>query len=440
MHGQSLRHNHLMIRRVLEISAVAAGVFGMTAVMLLAAIPGPARAQQEARVAAVIDGDQVITYMDLVNRARLVMFATGLQATQENMRRLMPQILDGLINETLELQEAKAQNITVREKEIQATFADMEQRNKLPAGGLDDFLASKGLTKSTLESQVRANIAWAKLVDRRLRPQVKIGDEEVDEALQRLEENRGKPQLLVSEIFLPVDDTAGDARVKQSATRIAQQIRAGASFTALARALSQSTTAASGGDLGWLTEGQLDDEIARILATMQPGQMAGPIRTSDGYHIILLRDRRLPGGSTASQVTVDLRQIGLPLPASASEDDVRTALAAADRIRAGIDNCEALDRSLDGGAKVARIGRIRVSDLAASLQPTIMQLDSDQISAPLRTKQGIVLFMVCDREAEVAELPDRNQIRKQLEVQRLDLLARRYLRDLRRAAFVDIRL
>ena len=409
-------------------------------VALLAAVCGPAQAQQEARIAAVVD-DQVISFMDLVNRTRLVMFATGLAATEENMNRLMPQILSGMVDETLQRQAAAAQNVTVRDQEVENALADMERRNNLPPGGLDAFLTSKGVEKSALLGQVRASIAWAKLVDRRLRQQVQIGAEEVDEALRRIEENQGKPQLLVSEIFLSVDDSAAETQVRESAMRIAQQIRAGASFEALARAFSQNATAAAGGDLGWLTAGQIDDELGRILATMQPGQIAGPVRTADGYHIIVLRDRRLPGGSTANQVTVDLRQIGLALSPSASDEDVRTVLAAADSIRNSATDCAALEGSaLAGSAKVIRIGQIRVGDLAAPLQATVMGLDTNQISAPLRTPQGIVLFMVCDREAPAAELPGRDQIQRRLELEKLDLLARRYMRDLRRAAFVDIRI
>lgn len=412
----------------------------MVLAALLAATCGPAQAQPEARIAAVVNGDP-ITIMDLMNRTRLVVFGAGLAPTEENMNRLMPQILNGLIDETLQRQEAKAQNVAVREQEVEAALDNMEKRNNLPPGGLDEFLTSKDLEKSTLLSQVRSSIAWAKLVDRRLRPQVEIGDEEIDEAFRRIEENQGKPQLLVSEIFLAADDSSTDSRVRESALRIVQQIRAGASFEALARALSQNATAASGGDLGWLIESQFDDEIGRVLVTMEPGQVAGPVRTSAGYHIILLRDRRVPGGTDASKTTVDLRQIGLPLLPEPTREEVGMVLAAASEIRNNVTDCTVLDGpQLAANAKVNRIGRIRVSDLALPLQATVMRLGANQISAPLRTRQGIVLFMVCEREAEEVELPSRDQIRSRLELEKLDLLARRYLRDLRRAAFLDIRI
>jgi len=431
-----LSRKHLFRRTLSRTRFVRA----LVAAALFGAVCGPVQAQQEARIAAVVN-DQVISFMDLLNRTRLVMFGAGLAPTEENTTRLMPQILNGLIDEALQRQAAKAQNVTVRDQEVENALAGMEKRNNLPPGGLDAFLASRGLDKDSLEIQVRSNIAWAKLVDRRLRPQVEIGDEEIDDELRRIDENKGRPQLLVSEIFLAADDSSTESRLREAAMRIVQQIRTGANFEALARALSQNATAASGGDLGWLVEGQFDEEIGRALASMQPGQVAGPIRTSDGYHIILLRDRRMPGGTDPSKTTVDLRQIGLPLPPEPTQEDIRAVLAAASEIRSSTTDCTALDGPrLTGNAKVIRVGRIRVADLARPLQATVMSLDTNQISAPLRTPQGVVMIMVCDRESEEVELPGRDDIRGRLQLEKLDLLARRYLRDLRRAAFVDVRI
>ncbi|UCH74296.1 MAG: peptidylprolyl isomerase [Rhodospirillales bacterium] len=412
----------------------------LVAAVVFACACGPAQAQQEARIAAVVD-DEVISLMDLMSRTRLVLFGAGLAPTEENINRLMPQILNTLIDETVQWQAAQEQNVSVRDQEIEEALGGIEQRNNLPPGGLDAFLAERNLDKSTLVNQVRASLAWAKLVERRLRPQVEIGSEEVEEVLRRAAENQGKPQLLVSEIFLANQESAGDGRVRDSAIRITQQIRAGASFEALARAFSQNATAAAGGDLGWLTEDQLDDEIARAVSTMQPGQVAGPIRSAIGYHVILLRDRRLAGGADPSQITVDLRQIGLPLPPEPTQADLSAVQMATSSLRSGATDCAALEEvARDVNAKVAKVGRIRIADLAEPLQATLMGLGINQISAPLRTRQGVVMFMVCDREAPPAELPSREQITARLQIERLDLLARRYLRDLRHAAFVDVRI
>lgn len=410
------------------------------AIVAVAAICPPALAQEEASIAAVVN-DESISSVDLAQRTNLVLFATALPQTAQVAERLQPQVLKTMIDEALQLQAAEANNVKSSQSEIDSVLANMERENKLPAGGLDAFLASKGIEKSTLERQIKINLSWRKLIERRFASQATIGDDDIDDALARISESQDKPRNLVSEIFLAVDEPGQDEQIKQAALRILQQLRNGASFDALARAFSQNAAAASGGDLGWMVPGELDAQLEQHLAAMQLGQIGGPFRTLDGYHIVALRDRRLPGGASSKQVIVDLRQINIPLAAQPTEDALKSALAAVERIRVELKDCASLDNAaLPGGAGIANIGRVRIGDLAAPLQPQLAGLQANQISQPLRGPNGIMLLMVCDREAQSAVLPSREQIRDQLYGQKLDLLARRYLRDLRRAAFLDVRI
>ena len=423
----------------IAIKSISMAVAGLASIIATSATFLPALAQEEALVAAVVD-DVSITSVDLAQRTNLVLFATGLPRTPEVAERLQPQVLKTMIDEALQLGAAKANNVEPLQREIDTILANMERENKLPPGGLKSFLASKGIEMSALERQVRSTLSWSKLVERKFASQATVGEEEIDDALDRIKENQEKPRNLVSEIFLAVDDATQDGQIRQSAARIMQQLRSGASFDALARAFSQNAAAASGGDMGWLLQGQLDDQIEQQLARMQPGQISEPIRTLDGYHIVVLRDRRLPGGSSANQVTVDLRQINIPLSPEATEDEISTVVQVSEQIRAEVTDCGSLaTATLPGGATVANIGRVRIGDLAAPLQPPLMGLQPNQISTPLRAPNGVMLLMVCDRVAQSAELPGRNQIKERLFREKLDLLARRYLRDLRRAAFLDIR-
>jgi peptidyl-prolyl cis-trans isomerase SurA len=399
----------------------------------------PAPAQEEALVAAVVD-DYSITSVDLEQRTNLLLFASALPRTQQVARRMQPQVLKTMIDETLQLQAAEVHNVKVASREIDAFFANMEREIGLSPGELGNYLSSKGVEKSALKRQIEANLAWSKLVERKFASQATIGDAEIDDTLNIITENQGKPRNLVSEIFLAVDDTTQDEQSRQGAIRIMQQLQSGANFDALARAFSQNASAATGGDLGWLVPGQLDNQIEQKLAGMRPGQIEGPIRTLDGYHIIALRDRQLPGGSSPNEVTIDLRQINISLSPQATEDEVKAALVTADQIRTTIADCASLAiATLPGGARAANIGRVRLGDLAAPLQQPLSGLQANQMTQPLRGPNGVMLLMVCEREAQTTNLPSREQIKLQLFRQKLDLLARRYLRDLRRAAFLDIR-
>ncbi|MEE8445071.1 MAG: hypothetical protein V3S44_06950, partial [Alphaproteobacteria bacterium] len=172
------------------------------------------------------------------------------------------------------------------------------------------------------------------------------------------------------------------------------------------------------------------------------GQMAGPIRSRRGYHIVALRDRRQPGVGRPDQVVVQIKQIKLPLPVTPNESDIQSMLATAQAIRQKVKDCGqagVIDEML-GRPSVSDMGKFTIADLAKPLQAPIMALTPGQMTAPMRSNNGdIVMFMVCERVAPRENLPDRDKIRELLEREKLDFLARRYLRDLRRAAFLDVR-
>ena len=301
-------------------------------VLPLASLPAPAAAQEQLRIAAVVN-DDVITGLDLAVRTRMAILSAGLPDTPEARSRVRPQVLRAMVDERLKLQEAQRQNVSVSQGEIDQALARIAEQNRVDPADLERWLASGGLLLKPLVDQIRSTIAWDKLVIRRLGPTVQISDEEIEEVVRRAAESQGQSQRRVSEIFLAVDSPAEEEQVRQGAERLVEQIRAGADFSSVAVQFSDSATAAVGGDIGWVLPGQLSPEIEAELERLGPGELAAPMRTAGGYYILLLRDvRAAPSGE-----------------------------------------------------------------------------------------------------------PDRGAIRQALQRERLDLLARRYLRDLRRAAFVDIR-
>ena len=408
---------------------------------LLAPVSAP-RGQEIIRTAAVVNNHS-ISVTDVVDRTRLLIFSAGQPDTPEVRRRYMQQVLRTLIDESLQIQEAKSQGISLRESTVEKELANIARENNVPEKELGAFLAASGVTVKTLEAQVRAKIAWSEIVSRRLQRQAVVGNDDVDEALRRLRASSGLPRRLLSDIFLAVDNPANDETVRQSAMRIVQQIKNGANFSALARAFSQSNTAASGGDLGWLVSGQLSEALERTVARMQPGQVSIPIKTFDGYHILLLRDRRHPGGGSPDQVTVHLKQITLLLSAAPDQEEFERIRATTESIRANVTGCDQTGAIADlpGPPSVSDLGTLTIADLEPRLQAPLMALTPGQVSMPIRGRNGeVVMYLVCERTAPEEELPDAKDIRTRLEREKLDLLMRRYMRDLRRAATLDIRI
>ena len=401
----------------------------------------PAIAQDVQRIAAVVN-DEVISHFDLTNRIRLVITTTNLPNRPETHRRLAPQVLRTMIDEHLQMQEAKRLSVRVTKRDLKRTIDNLEKQNNMKPGQLDIFLANAKIEKSVLMTQLRSRIAWLKLIGRRLGRQVGFGEEEINDELRRLEALRSKPHNRVAEIFLSVDSPDKEGEVRQSAERLIQQIRNGARFSALAREFSQSTSAAIGGDIGWIAVGELDQTIEQALINLQIGQISDPVRTLSGYHILLLRGRRHGESDAADNAVVELRQILIPRPAQATDDDRKALSAFARELTPSMNNCgdfEEVAKSI-GAQGEGRANRVRVNQISEELRGIVRSLEIGKPSSLIEVPQGILLMMVCSRAGGGSvPLPDRNTIADRLTKARLDLLAQRYLRDLRRSAYVDIR-
>lgn len=411
------------------------GLRGLVVALTIAVVAAPAAAQQALRAAALVN-DEVISAMDLQMRVRLVMLSSGMSDSPEQRERLAPQVLRTMIDERLQLQEAARLGIEVQEPEVDQAVARVAQQNNIPAQRFEQMLRQNGVLPQVFRNQVRASIAWQKILAREVRPQVQIGSAEVEAMVERLKSRTGERRLRVREIFLPLNEPEEDAQVRGTARRLIEQLRGGADFASLARQFSQAATASVGGDLGWLTPGSMPDAVAEALASMKPGQVAGPIRTFGGYYIVRLEDtRRISAGAE----TLHLKQIFLPLPGDADNGVVTETRTRAKELAERVEGCESMgDVAAEAGsADSGDLGEVKLSNLPGNVRQAVAELPESQPSEPIRVNAGIAVLMVCGRETSGI---DREQIQENLVRQQIDMRARRYMRDLRRAAHVDVRL
>lgn len=409
----------------------------------------PVSAYAEATLAIVATvNDDAISSADVDGRMRLALLGSGIRPTGEALASLRAQILRTLIDERLQLQEAVKLDVVVTEAQIDAEIAELAKRNNQKPDQLPAFFARQGVPISALREQLRANISWAMVVQRRLRSRVNVSDSEIDAEIARLGAAAGQPEYLLAEIFLPVQNPGQEAAVRQSAFKLIDQMAKGARFSAVAREFSQAPSAARGGDLGWMRKGQLEVEFAEAIGKMSPGSLSAPVRTAAGFTILMLRDQRLlklPGvaPTNPAEVKLDMRQVLLPLPPDASEAALNAASRRLDGLRKEVKNCADMERIAEkqGDSNKGNVGQIRLADLPAVIQPVLASLPDGRASAPLRNDRGVLFLMICSRDqpAVAASGVDREVIANMLGAQRLELLARRYLQDLRQDAFIDIR-
>lgn len=422
-------------RLKLFLSLLALGV-------VLAGLAPAGHAAEINRIAAVVN-DEAITVLDLQMRVRLAQVTSNIPDTPEVRQRLASQVLRKMIEERLMVQEGKRMKISVTKDEVVKHVALVEKQNRMPEGNLERVLKQAGLPMSVLYRQIEADLSWVKVLRQGMAGHVKISDDEVKDHLEMLQANLGQPEYLLAEIVLPVDVNDREADIVQTAQKIIDQMRHGANFSSVATQFSQSASAARGGDLGWVPVASLEPEVAQVLSRMQPGTLSEPIRTIDGYQIILLRDRRLFGqtsGGSTSDSMIAIAQLYVP-----AGNDRGAAVRKILEISQGLKNCAQMEEAAKRH-NLTQSGR-GTADLAKMSAPArkfVSGLKLLQVSSPLQDQNGVRVVMVCGKAAEEPRtesgLPTPEQVKSYLERKRMEMLAQSHLRDLKRSAFIEIKM
>lgn len=423
--------------------------------IILLVLPGAASAQrppaqgtaaqkgpsQGLRVVARVN-DDAITDFDLSQRVLFAIKTSGLTDSPDLRQRMAQQMLRQMVDERLQVQDAKRLGVKPTESEVQNRYAEIERSAGMSRGQFRQYLLSVGVAPDIASQQIEAQIAWAKIIRRRIRSQVDVSDAEIDDALARMRANVGKTETRVAEIFVPVDRAEAADEAKRSADRIIEQLRRGAPFGAVAQQFSQGASAASGGDIGWILPGALDPALDAAIAKLQPRQYSDPIRTASGYHILFVADRRSFASARPDEVRLNLVQLTLALPPNASPEETNRATADAQKAMSGVRQCNDLHaqaRQLKG-ATAGDLNGIRVGDLAGNPQmyDQIPKLSIGGTAGPFRVAEGLQVVSLCSK-AGGDGMPTRDAISQQLLLQKLDAAGRRYMRDLRRQATIDVK-
>ena len=403
-------------------------------------------------VAAIVN-DSVISDYDLRQRMALFIATSGVKPSADALNSIREQVLKELETEQMQLMEARKDNISVSAADIDKAIDDILKSNNLSMDQLKSVLAQGGVDMTTLRSQISVQIAWSKLVQDQLGDRVHITPEDVDAELARIKQAANKPKYLVSEIFQAVDSPDQDAKIQKDMADLNNQIQLGAPFSSVARQFSQNPTAAQGGDLGWVQEGQLPADLEKRLASMRVGDVTEPIRAPGGYYILQLRDKQEPVGSklpaapdvSASPAgTLPLARVLIPIGPKPAKDLVDKAIQAAAVLRAHIRDCT---RAADivkhmPGAVYMNLGTMKLAELSSDMQAAIAKTSPGEPTQPFQSSAGVELILRCDKavpKETVAVIPTRDQVEQQLYEQQMTILARRFMRDLRREADVETR-
>ena len=395
------------------------------------------------RKPTAVVNDSVITGTDVDQRVGLIAAANGGQTlSPEDRERLKLQVLRQIIDETLQIQEAKSSDITITQDEIIQSYNAVAKRFGHTPAEMRTFLRQSGSSERSLKRQIEGELAWQRYLRRKVEPFVNVGDEEVKSILARLEAAKGTEEYNVKEIYLSATPATGQ-QVYANARQLIQEIRKGQQpFDAFARQYSEASTRGVGGDLGWVRVAALPGPLADAVTQMQVGQVAGPIEIPGGYSILYLTDKRQVLTADPRDARLNLKQLTIRFPPHTSQADATAragVFAKATQAIAGCGTVEKVAASI--GAEVVDNDTVRIRDLPPQLQEILLKMQIGQSTPPFGSpEEGVRALVLCGRDdPKSGTLPRADQVQDQLQEARVNLRAQQKLRDLRRDAVIEYR-
>jgi peptidyl-prolyl cis-trans isomerase SurA len=390
--------------------------------------------------AMVIVNGEVITQTDIDQRLALLAIANNQPIPANEIERLRQQVLSNLIDETLQIQAAKAEEIEITDADIDRTVARVAGNAKQTPTQMADYLKSRGSSIRSIRRQIQGEIAWSRLQSKKIESTISVGDEEVQAVIKKLEASKGAEEFHVGEIFLSAN-SSNDAEVQANIGQIFNALQQGASFVGYARQYSQSSSAAVGGDLGWLRPEQLPDELANAVRQLQPGMISSPIKVTGGYSIVAVQDVRKILTADPRNAVLTLKQVSISFPKGTTREQAEPTVARFAESAANIGGCGGAERIAgEFNGEVVSSDNVKTRDLPPALQEMMLQMQVGQATRPFGSiDEGVRLLVLCGRDEADASAPSFDQVYAQLNEERVNLRSRRYLRDLRRDAVIDFR-
>jgi len=393
------------------------------------------------RKATAIVNDSVITGTDVDQRVAMILALNGYKPNAEELDRLKLQVLRSIIDETLQIQEAKSKDVVISKAEIDQSLDRIARNFSKTRPEFLEYLKSVGSSEQALRRQIEGELAWSRLLRSRVAPQVNVGEEEVKAIIKRIEASQGIEEFHLKEIYLSAPPER-QREVVAAGQKMIEQMREGAPFEYFASNFSEASTRAKQGDLGWVRLQMLPEELQSAATQLQIGQIAGPVEVPGGFSILYLVDKRKIGVADPRDARLNLRQLAIKFPEGTTQAQATARTSEFASAVQKIQGCGGVAKvASEIGAEVVDNDSVTVRQLPPQLQDILLNMQIGQATPPFGSpEEGVRTLVLCGRDdPQGAALPDPEQLQAQLEEQRVNLRAQRMLRDLRRDAVVEYR-
>jgi peptidyl-prolyl cis-trans isomerase SurA len=408
--------------------------------------PPLVRAEVLDKIIAVVE-DDVILDRELEQEVSVI-----LQRIQNDNTALPPrfvlrkQVLEKMIVDKLQRQLAEKAGVTVSEETLNRSVGEIARRNNMDVQGFRIELERQGMSYESFLENVRNEIIINELRGREIGGRIKVTDQEIQHYLETQDQGGTEAeQYHLGHILIAVKEGASSSEIQQASSKaesLVSRLRAGEDFTQTAISNSDDGNALKGGDLGWRSVGDVPTLFVDYVKTMATGDIAGPIRSPSGYHILKMLDKK--GAMDHQMVTkTKVRHILIKTNELVDDNEARNRLLALkERIGNGEDfGALARSHSDDKGSalKGGSLDWVSPGDLVKPFEEAMEKLAIKEISDPVQTQFGWHLIQVLGRENKDNSVEYRkNMARDAIRKRKIEEETELWLRRLRDEAYVEI--
>jgi peptidyl-prolyl cis-trans isomerase SurA len=394
---------------------------------------------------AVVVNEDVITRQELDEKLRVTVSQLKTQGTPLPPTDVLEkQMLERMISDLLQLQFAKESGVRVDDTQLDLAISRIAEQNKSPSLAVFRArLEKEGIDYAKYREEVRNEMIFTRLREREVESKLIISDSEVDTYLA----NKAKmgdttEEFHLAHILVVVPEQASADKIQASRARADlayKQLQEGADFAQVAAGSSDAKDALTGGDLGWRATDRLPPAFLDVLAKLQPGQNTAVIRSTSGFHILKLIEKR--SGNVPVVITqTHARHILIKTSEIMPEAEAKKRIMEIrQRIAGGADFAEQAKRySEDGSAQQGGdLDWLSPGQTVPEFEEAMNKLQVNQIGA-VQSQFGWHLIQVLERRnTDVSVQQKRQQARAAIGTFKSDELFQDWLRQLRDRAFVE---
>ena len=395
------------------------------------------------RISAIVD-DSVIMKSELDARINSVKRQMQGQLPPDDI--LSEQVLERLILESIQLQMAERGGVQISDQQLTDTVKRIAKQNGMNIDQFSKALQKDGLSYREAVEQIRTEMLISRVQKFQVNNRIKISEQDVDYFLaSKAGRMASEAEYRISHILIAIPSQASPEEIKKArikADTVINNIRSGQDFRKQAMANSRGQNALKGGDLGWRKEAQLPSIFSDAVTKMSIGDVSDAIKSSSGFHIIQIADKR--GGSTFLITQTKVRHI-LVMP-----NEIRNDADAEARIRQVYNKLTndgdfaelAKEYSDDPGSAVngGDLGWVNPGDMVPAFDSTMNDSKPGELSKPFKSQFGWhVLEVEGRKETDMGQQVQRNQVQQMLQARQFEEELPIWLRKIRSESYVDIK-